>query len=69
MKLNKPHAPYVYATGNAGYDALAVRSPAVADRCLALLDGRSAVFTDFDSLDDQLAVIGKRIAVMYPSTR
>jgi hypothetical protein len=64
MKLNKSAQSYYYA--NEGAHG---RSPAYLERMNALLDGRPVTYTEFDAHDDQSAIIGRRIAVTFPSQK
>jgi hypothetical protein len=64
MKLNKSAQSYYYA--NEGAHS---RSPAYLERMTALLDGRPVTYSDFDAHDDQTAIIGRRIAVVFPSQK
>jgi len=64
IKLNKATTTYVYSQAEGP-----VRTPALVERLAALLRGLTVSFTDLDPLDDPLAIIGKRIAVEYPSRR
>lgn len=46
-----------------------MRTPATTERFAALLDGRNVAYSGFDQFDDQNDVIGRRVAVMYPSQK
>jgi len=59
MKLNKVQQTYF----GAGAEPT-LRTPALTERMAALLDGRAVTYADFDPLDDQDSIVGKRIAIL-----
>ncbi len=64
VRLNKVATAYSYQA-----ESGPVRTPATTERFAALLDGRDVTFAGFDQFDDQKDVIGRRVALMYPSQK